>query len=263
MTRRVKSIWGGLLLFFLLASASAQAQETVPPRNLTIGAGLLSASQIDRGYSPLIFSGLQGSVEATYSRVTDGKESIRTFGFSSGALQNRHGRNLQSLSLSFLVVTLYQLGESPFSLGWSNDNQFNSRNIDHFLNFTGRSDYFTSFGPAAKYSHEFDLFGQEFSFGALSHAQLLGFYIPSGYVSSLPSGFGYEPGGFFSSTVDSAFLFHPGSAVSLGLRPELQWSWSENSSLAFSYNYEFIALRNVHTSRRSQGNFLVSLRMGL
>ena len=194
----------------------------------------------------------------------EGRESSWRLGFSSGAIQNRHGRNLESRSLSFLAVNLYQLGDqSRFSLGWSNDNQFHSRNIDDFLNFTGRSDYYTSFGPAGKYSQGFELFGQEFFFDVVSHVQLLGFYLPSGYVSSLPRGFGYEPGGFFRSLAGSIFLFYPGSAISLGFRPELQWSWGGKSSLSFSYNYEFVSLRHVHLSRRSQGDFLLSLRMAL
>jgi hypothetical protein len=257
--------FAGLLLVILLLSATAQAEEIeAEPHRVSLGVGVVSGAQLDRGYSPLIYSGVQGAVEVGYSQGSDGRERSLWLGYSSGAMESRHGRNLESFSLSFLVATMYRLGEeSPFYLGWSNDNQFNSRTIGGFLNFTGRSDYFTSFGPAAKYSQGFQLFGQEFSVDVLSHVQLLGFYLPSGYVSSLPRGFGYEPGGFFESFAGSVFLFHPGSAVSAGLRPELQWYWREGTSLAVSYSYEFVALRNVHTSRRSRGHFLLSLRMSL
>ncbi len=257
--------FAGLLLVILLLSATAQAEEfEAAPGRVSLAGGLVSGAQLDRGYSPMIFSGAQPGVEVAFFQHRESGERSYWLGYSSGAMQNRHGRSLESLTLSFLVATLYRLGdESPFYLGWSNDNQFNSRSIDGFLNFTGRSDYFTAFGPAAKYAQGFRLFGQEFSVDVFSHVQLLGFYLPSGYVSSLPRGFGYEPGGFFESFAGSVFLFHPGSAVSAGLRPELQWYWREGTSLAFSYSYEFVALRNVHTSRRSRGHFLLSLRMSL
>ena len=263
MGRTLTWMFRGLLLAAFLVSATAQAEEPASHR-VSMGLGLVSGAQLDRGYSPLIYSGVQGAVEAGYSHRADGRERSFWLGYQSGAMQSRHGRNLESRSVSFLVATMYRLGEeSPFYLGWSNDNQFHSRSIDGFLNFTGRSDYFTSFGPAAKYSTGFRLFGQAFSVDVLSHVQLLGFYLPSGYVSSLPRGFGYEPGGFFDSFASSVFLFHPGSAISAGLRPELQWFWGDGSSLAFSYSYEFVALSNVHTSRRSRGHFLLALRMSL
>lgn len=255
----------GALSTLSLLAAPASAEEPDPrSHRLTVGGGVVSAAQLERGYSPLIFAGPLAAAELTYHRGRGGRENLFRLGFSSGALQNRHGRSLDTLTLRFLVVNLFPIGDdSPFRVGFSNDNQFNSRNIQGFINFTGRSDYFTSFGPAATFDHDFAVFGQTFSFNALGHIQLLGFYLPSGYVSSLPRGFGYEPGGFVGSLLGSSFLFHPGSAISLGLRPELEWSWRPSSSLVVSYNYDLVALRHVHPSRRSQGHLLLSLRVDL
>lgn len=185
-------------------------------------------------------------------------------GYTSGQTQNRFGRNLESTSVSLLALTLYQIDpDSRFRWGWANSNQFNSRTPEDFLNYTGRSDYFTSFGPAANVSLPFGFLNQDFSFQANAHVQLIGFYIPSGYINSLPKGFGHDENGFVSAVYNSAFLFHPGSAVNFGLIPTLQWSLSENSSLGLTYSYDYTSLQNVHPSRRSRGNYLLSLTMKL
>lgn len=224
----------------------------------------MTGTQVDEGYSPLIYTGFQGSANITYTSIDDGKENIWILGYASGQSQNRFGRNLESTSVSLLALTLYQVDqESRFSWGWANNNQFNTRTPGDFQNYTGRSDYFTAFGPAMKYTIPFRLLNQEFSFQALSHFQLIGFYIPSGYVSSLPKGFGYEQNGFVASVYNSAFLFYPGSAVNLGLIPALQWGLSENSSLGLTYSYDYTSLQNVHPSKRSRGNYLLSLTMKL
>ena len=65
----------GLLLLVLLVSITVQAEEgSSTSQSLTLGAGLVSASQLDRGYSPLIFSGTQAAVEATYARERGERE---------------------------------------------------------------------------------------------------------------------------------------------------------------------------------------------
>ena len=247
-------------LLFMVLSTEAHSQE----RHLSVGGGFLTGSQVDEGYSPLLFSGAQGSFNLTYTKLDGAKENIWMLGYASGQTQNRFGRSLESTSVSLLALTLYQFDqESRFRWGWANSNQFNSRTPGGFQNYTGRSDYFTAFGPAMKYELPFRLLNQEFSFQTLSHLQLIGFYIPSGYVSSLPKGFGYDQDGFAASVYNSAFLFHPGSAVNLGLIPTLQWGLSDNSSLGLTYSYDYTSLQNVHPSKRSRGNYLLSLTMKL
>ena len=65
---------GPLLLMLLLSSAVHAEEGSVTSQSLTLGAGLVSAAQMDQGYSPLIFSGTQMAVEATYAREREGRE---------------------------------------------------------------------------------------------------------------------------------------------------------------------------------------------
>jgi hypothetical protein len=255
----------GLILLSLAATVSAGSDE---PRNLSrtvsVGSGLVSTAQVDAGYSPLVFSGWKASVGATHTRVKGRREMVFALDYAGGTLRNRHGRNLTSTSLGWSVITLYGRGEeSPFSWGWAQNNHFDTRTVADFLNFTGRTDYFTSAGPAGRYSASFALGRHELAFRVLGHFQLLGFYIPSGYISSRPRGFGYEQDGILASILNSAFLFHPGSAINLALRPELQWRLGENSVLGLSYLYDFSYFRHIHSARRSRGNIGLSLTMGV
>ncbi len=254
-----------LILVSLVVSGSPSSEATLTEsRMISVGGGLLSAHQVDRGYSPLIFSGRQGSANATYSKLRGHRERVWALEYSSGTLQNRHGRNLECWSLSWLGLFLYQPHEeSPFSWGWSNSNNINRRTIDDFLNYTGRTDYFTSFGPAAKYSLSFGFGKHELTFQVLGHLQLLGFYIPSSHVSSMPRGFGYEQNGFGNAVLNSAFLFHPGSAINFGLRPGLKLKLGENNSVGLSYLYDYSSLSHVHSSQRSRGSLGLSLTMGI
>jgi hypothetical protein len=254
------------LLILLLWSAmwvGHAAADSSRTSHVSAGAGLLSAAVIDEGYSPLQFSGTQGALNIGYARATQSKENLLRFGYSAGTLQNRHGRNLETLTVDFLVAALYRWDDSPFSVGWAQGNQFHSRTIDDFLNFTGRADYFSAIGPAAQYATPLQFANQRLSFRALGHVQVFGFYIPSGYVSSLPKGFGYEQSGFLKSVYRSAFLFHPGSAVHIGVTPELQWQIGENSRLGLGYAYNYSTFRQIHPSTFSHGNYLLSLQVGL
>lgn len=257
---KVSILFLALLMAGVLHSEEAHSQS----RQFSVGAGLTSAAVIDEGFSPLSFSGVQRFGTLSYSSVDSRKENTWLLGYASGSLQNRHGRNLYVRSISLLALTFYPpRGDSGLQWGWANGNQFNTRTIAGFGNYTFRADGFTAFGPAAKYATDFRLLNQDFSFQAVGHVQLIGFYIPSGYVSSLPRGFVFEPGGYLSSVLRSAFLFYPGSAVNLGLLPELQWQLGDTSSLGFTYAYDYASFRNIHRSTRSQGNYTLSLNVDL
>jgi hypothetical protein len=246
-----------LIAFTTLFSVTGRCQG----RFLTFGGGLTSASLVDKGFSPLAFSGMQGNGLIAYQNSRNNKEKIRQLSFSAGNLQNRFGRDLSAFTISFTEFTFYKGNGDLKRLfwGWSNNNSFNNRVIPDFLNFNGRANYFTSFGPAAKYLLPLQFKDQQFNFQLISHIQLLGFFIPSGYLSSLPAGFNEPQQGFIRSVYHSAFIFHPGNALNIGLWPQAQWKLKSGNNLSINYIYDYTSFSKIHASRKSQGSWLLTL----
>ena len=252
-------------MYSLLVLSLAMAAESEPASGrVSVGVGLVSAAQVDVGYSPLAYSGLLRSVGAAYERSGRRWDTHVALEYAGGPLRNPQGRRLVANSVSWMVLSLHH-GErdSGFAWGWAQNNQFDTRFIDDFLNYNGRTHYFSSVGPAARGATSFHLLGQDFDVRVTGHLQLLGFYLPSGFVSSQPRGFGYEGLGFGAALFRSLFLFYPGSALNFGLRPELRWSVSDNAALGLSWSYDHVALRHLHAARHSRGRLGLSLDVGL
>jgi len=219
---------------------------------------------MDQGYSPLIYTGMEYSGILAYQRIKGRNENIWLFQYTSGNLQNQFHRNVNTVSVNLTAFTFHKSNsESRVNWGWANNNSFHTRHIDDFQNFNGRTDYFSSFGPALKYFSPFEWKEKNISFQVISHIQLLGFIIPSGYVSSLPQGFGYEQNSFVQSVLQSVHIFYPGSAVNAGLWPGLQWNLESGNSIGFNYLYEFTWLRGEQLSSRSISSFFLTLNMAL
>ena len=230
---------------------------------LHLGTGITTQGVRDEGYSPIRYDGVGFALHGGLHFIKPKKEVIWQGGFSNASLENTFGRKMQTLSFAIINYNFYKVEGKAHAWGWSNNNVFHTRQIDDFLNYNGRTDYFTAFGPAWKYEQTIDLFGQSFTFSTMAHLQLLGFYLPSGYVSSMPSGFGYENKGFFDALYSSLFLFYPSSAYNAALTPSLTWLFSENSHLQLQYNYEYTHFRNIHTSQRSIGMWSINLAIKL
>jgi hypothetical protein len=230
---------------------------------MLFGGGIKPEALRDKGYSPLLYSGLGFEGFLGYQKSKDGKETIWLFKLSTGNLSNEFNRSLRTKSAGLINFNFNNRNntENCFQWGWSNNNGFQNRNIDDFLNFNGRSDYFTSFGPSLKYASHFELKQSNFSFQTFSHVQILGFYLLSGYVSSLPGGFGYEQNSVFASFLKSAYLFYPGSAWNFGLWSKLEWHLRTGNSLVLNYLYEYTRFNKPHVSERSTGSWILTFNM--
>lgn len=228
---------------------------------LKIGAGLNSQGVIDKGYSPLRYDGLGYDTHLGLSYEKKNREVIWMAGIGQARLYSDFSRSMKTTAISLINLTFYnQKNESQkHKWGWSNNNTFHTRQIDDFLNYNGRTDYFTAFGPAWKYDHFFKIYKQSFRFETMAHIQLFGFYMPSSYVSSMPGGFGYENKSFLPALWSSSYLFLPGSAYNVGLYPSMKWQFSENNHLSLLYRYEYTYFRQIHTSERSVGTWWLSL----
>jgi hypothetical protein len=251
--------WKYIVPVLLLTCLSAAGQS----HTLWFGGGLTLEALRDEGYSPLLFSGTGLTGLIGYEKTASRRETTWLLSYGHINTANRYSRNLTVNSVGLLNVNLYKRVDSPFAWGWSNNNGFHNRNIDGFSNFNGRTDFFTSFGPAGKYERSFAIKNQLFTFKAISHLQLIGFYVPSGYVASLPKGFGYEPNGVLQGFWNSIYLFYPGGAWNAALWPKAEWHLSTGNSISLNYLYEYTRLSGAQMHERSSGMWFLTFNMKL
>ncbi|MCA1747179.1 MAG: hypothetical protein LC655_05750, partial [Bacteroidales bacterium] len=119
--------------------------------------------------------------------------------------------------------------------------------------------YFTSFGPALRYTLPFMLFNRQFQLEALSHMQLLGFKLQSSYVSSLPPGFLESSNTGINGFLKSVELFYPGNALNFGIQPTLHYLLNSGNMLTISYNYDYLRLKGMHLVEKSRGSWFIGI----
>lgn len=248
------------LMFITVLSTTCLQGQT---HDLWIAGGLRSEGLRDIGYSPLRFDGIGISAAVGYQKSSDKKETIWLLNYSLNQTSNAFDRGLTANTAGLLNVNLYKRDQRNFSWGWSNNNGLQHRSISGFDNFNGRTDVFTSFGPASGYNNKFTAYSQSFTLNVVSHLQLIGFYLPSGYVSSLPSGFGYEPNGAIKGFWESIYLFIPGKTFNAGFWPKLEWHLSNGNSMSVNYIYEYTWLSGAQPHYRSTGMWLFNFSMRL
>lgn len=231
-------------------------------RQLSFGGGLNLCALRDQAYSPLAYSGSGFDGFIGYRSTKEHKETIWLLSYGKAKLSNNFERNLSTNAIRLTNLNFYSRVENKrFKWGWANNNGFHHRLIDDFQNFNGRVDFFTTFGPAANYSLPFNIGEKSFRFQTVAHLQLIGFYLPSGYVASLPSGFGYESNSFTGSVFKSMRFFHPANSFNSALWPRLEWQLKTGNSLALNYLYEFTYFSEPHRSARSSGHWFITFNM--
>jgi len=250
-----------LTVFALIMTIQVRGQS----RELSFGGGLNLTALRDRAYSPLVYSGVGMDGFLMYKSVGEQKETLWLLSAGSTELRSAYGRNLNTLAVRLTNLNFYNRSDEHAKLqwGWANNNGFHHRLIDEFQNFNGRVDFFTTFGPAANFRHPFMIGENRFRFQTAAHVQLIGIYLPSGYVASLPSGFGYEQNSFVGSVVESMKIFHPGSSFNAGLWPRLEWQLASGNGIALHYLYEYSHFSNPHRSVRSSGHWFLTFNMKL
>jgi hypothetical protein len=231
-------------------------------RQIWVNAGLGLGAERDYGYSPLPYQGVGWLVGLAYSSEKAHKSDLLALSFSQRALSNAFDNTMQATMGSIQTFAFYHRARDPergLHWGWSNQNEFNTRFHDAFSNFNYRTDFFTSFGPAARQRWPFQLGKADFRFELLAHAQLIGFTILSSEVSSYPRGF---EGGQYTglrAVWESLDWFHPGNSWSAGVWPALQLQLNSGTVLGLNYRYDFMRLDGAHRAERSRGQWFVSL----
>jgi hypothetical protein len=246
-------------IVLIIIATSLQGQT----HDLWFSGGIRLDALRDQGYSPLRYDGLGISGAIGYERTKDNKEVIWLLSYSHSNLSNHFGRSMSVSSVGLINLNFYPRKNQSITWGWANNNGFQNRFIQGFDNFNGRTDVFTSFGPASKIQKDFSFRSQKFSAFAISQIQLIGFYLPSGYVASLPSGFGYEPNNSLMGFWESLYLFYPGGAYNFGIWPALKWHLSTGNSISLNYIYEYTRLSGAQIHERSTGMWLLNFSMRL
>lgn len=224
--------------------------------------GLRLNAERDYGYSPLIYSGIQGAFELGYSNANNKVSNYISLKYSSGGISNRWGSSMQVQTAGIQTFKFYHKADntvSGFNLGWSNNNEFNTREVDNIRNFNNRNEYFTSFGPAFRYIKPFKLFNRDFILEGMAHIQLLGFMIQSSYVTSLPPGFEEPSYSGINAFLQSVELFYPGKSWNFGIQPSLYYKLNSGNAFAIGYKYDYLRLEGAHITEKSRGTYYIGI----
>jgi hypothetical protein len=223
--------------------------------------GIQNIAQRDRAMSPLLYDGFGFYAGINYIRQNPNVTRMFIANFSSGELSSTFTNDVNYLSAGLLTYTFYHPKESTLKLefGWSNHNAFNRRINNNFVNNTVFYEYFTSFGPAARYKVEFETFNIPWILDVLGHVQLLGFMLRPSYTRNELPGFLDPEGSFIQRLVRSTTLFYPGNAVNLGLQPTLSVPLKAGNKISITYQFEFYRLHRRHKVTQAGGIWMLSL----
>ena len=224
--------------------------------------GIRINAERDYGYSPLIYSGIQGAFEIGYSNTKPKVSNYFVLKYSSGAISNSWGSTMQSQTAGIQTFKFYHGKKHAYSglnIGWSNNNEFNTREVDNLKNFNYRNEYFTSFGPAIRYILPFKLFNREFKVEGIAHIQLLGFMMQSSYVTSLPPGFEEPSYSGLEAFLHSIDVFYPGKSWNFGIQPSLYYTLKSGNAFTIGYKYDYLHLRGAHITEKSRGTYYIGI----
>lgn len=247
----------------LLCLSGTQALANSKERFLHISyPGIRFSAERDFGYSPLVYSGLQGSFSLSYETNRPTSSSLFFATYVSGGIANAWGNKMHTQTAGLLTFRFYHnQAESNRSIrwGWSNNNEYNIRRVKDLKNFNDRNEYVTSFGPAAHFQKHLSFFERQFTLEAIAHIQLLGFKMQSSFVTSLPRGFeepAYTGLDAFFRSID---LFYPGNSINAGIQPALHYYLKSGNALTLGYKYDYLRLQGAHIVEKSRGTWHIGI----
>ncbi len=256
-----------LLLFIALCMNIFMTYGNGKARALHISyPGIRNNAERDYAYSPLTYTGIQGSFAVAYSVIQTHASDFVMLNYSSGSITNKYGNSMHVQSAGIQTYKFFHKKNDMnkgLQWGWSNNNEFNIREVDEIKNFNNRSDYFTSFGPALRYIQPFSFLNRQFNLQTFAHIQIIGFKLLSSYVTSLPPGFEEPSYSGFHAFLQSVDLFYPGDSWNVGIQPALHYELKSGNALTVSYRYDYLQLKGAHTVVKSRGTWYVGITTGL
>ncbi len=248
-----------LLAGFLFILLEAKPQ---PVQFFNTRLGIDMQAQRDEGMSPLSFRGPGIYFGAEYQRTIHRRTDWIEVNHTRSKLINTKNNPLSELASSIKTFTFYHADGANSKMlhyGWSNINALTLRNNSSFDNFSERSDYYTSFGPAIRLHYPFSLFNLNFSANAITHMQLIGFFMRPSIATNAPKGFIVHNNSFWNAFTESAELFYPGKAWNLGFRPKLSYHMQSGNKLTVCYDFDYLKLNSITTLTRASGTWKLTL----
>lgn len=247
------------MLLFLMVGFPSFGQRT---SYINIMAGFEHIAHRDKGMSPLMYSGNGFFTGISWNTESQKRSSRMAINFSKGFQRSKYGSKIEYNTGSFRIFAFYHQNKSAtkqLHWGWSSNNVFSHRYNPEFVNFMDHYEYFTNFGPAAKYLYPLKIKGRDLTVETLAHLQVIGFAIRPSYTSSYPVGFLREQTSLIKGLLNSAKVFHPGNAWNFGFRPRLNYLLNSQKRLSLGYQYEFYRLNTPNAVTQSSGIWLISL----
>jgi hypothetical protein len=224
--------------------------------------GMASVALRDKSMSPLMYTGIAFSGSAAFYHTGTNRTEMFRLSFDLADINNHAGNSCSYTGLAFKNYTLYHKDrdrQNRIVWGWSNNNYFNYYNNENYGNFSERSNYFTTFGPAAAYMYRFKLFGRDLILDVPIDIQLLGFYMRPSYISNNPEGYLDPANKGFMAWLRSIEPFLPHHAWNVGISPGLTYLFRSGNALSLNYHYEYLRINAPEPITQSIGRWYLSL----
>ncbi len=257
--RNVKSLVYIVLFLVLL---SGQKTYGRPANVLQTHVGMNSTAFRDKSMSPLMYTGLGLSGGVSFEHVLQKRTELFMLSFDLAGTGNPFGNTCELSGFAFKNYNLYHSEgdrQNRIVAGWSNNNYFNYYVNENYGNFRERSNYLTTFGPAAAYRYRFDLFGREMAFDMLLDIQLLGFYLRPSYVSNNPEGYLDPENSGFMGFLYSIGAFLPHQAWHAGLSPKITYFFRSGNGISLNYQYEYLRINRPEPFVQSTGKWYLTV----
>src|SRR5690606_18102391 len=159
----INPLWILLLMVFSIMDFPSFGQST---SYVNISAGYEHIAHRDLGMSPLMYSGSGFFTEVSLQKETKKQSLEIAINFAKGLQRSKFDNSIEYNKGNIQAYVFYHQNRpvtNKLLWGWSNNNVFSHRYNQEFVNFNHHFDYFTNFGPAAKYVYPFKIKKRDFS----------------------------------------------------------------------------------------------------
>ncbi|MCC5922578.1 MAG: hypothetical protein JJT77_02235 [Crocinitomicaceae bacterium] len=245
----------------LLWTSILLGQQTTHDILLPIGA--VSQQLRDESYSPLKYDGWNFGFGAGYVHNTERKRNEFHVLYSQGSTSNQFNAKADFIKGSILTYTFYQNPEQkrPIDFGWSNNNTVDIHFFEASGNFSPRVYFYTTFGPALRYAYTIPS-RTRWTVTSQANWQLLGFGIPSSYISAIPDPFLYEENvarAFFKATT----IYNPFNEFRAGSLTQITYQLRNENQIALGYRFDFSSTMAAHRLVNAAGFYHLQLNFRL
>jgi hypothetical protein len=236
-------------------------QQTTHDIWLPVGA--VSEQFRDESYSPLKYGGWSFGFGAGYVRNTDSKRNEFHVLYSQGSASNRFNAQADYIKGSILTYTFYQNQEKnrPVDFGWSNFNTVAIHFFEASGNFSPRVYFYTTFGPALRYAYTIPS-RSRWSISSQANWQLVGFGVPSSYISAIPDPFLYEDNAA-RAFLNAATIYNPLREFRAGALTQITYQLRNENQIAIGYRFDVSSTRAAHQLVSATGFYHLQLNFRL